>query len=118
MHVVSQPIEPTATAGESKKYQLKLLDTPNQKQKTVLKSPSPRQERKDHEKALRNDYSQDSQQDDLDHFSETAALPLRMINDDLTSGGKDHIMLNPNHAPIGMSSLKLTEQERQQFSEQ
>ncbi len=83
-----------------------------------MKTPSQaKREEKDHEKEARNDYSQDSQEDDLDHFSETAALPLRMINDDLTSGGKDQIMLNANHAPIGMS-LKVPELEPQQFSEQ
>ena len=83
--------------------------------KSVIKTPiSPsKREEKGHEK-IPDDYSQDSQEDDLDHFSETAALPLRMINDDLTSGGN---MLNPNHAPLA-NSLKLPEQEPLQFSEQ
>ena len=52
-------------------------------------SPSKREEK------IPNDYSQDSPQEDkLYHFSETAALPLPMINDDLTIGGKDLNILN------------------------
>jgi hypothetical protein len=86
--------------------------------KSVIKTPiSPsKREEKENDK-IPDNYSQDSQEDDLDHFSETAALPLRMINDDLTSGGKDLNMLKPDHAPLA-NSLKLPEQEPLQFSEQ
>ena len=69
-------------------------------------SPS-KGEVKEREK-IRNQYSQDSQEDDLNHFSETAALPLRMINDDLTGSNKDQNMLTPNIAPM-TNSLKLPE---------
>jgi hypothetical protein len=70
-------------------------------------SPS-KGEVKEREK-IRNQYSQDSQDDDLDHFSETAALPLRMINDDLTGSNKDqNMLLTPNIAPM-TNSLKLPE---------
>ena len=69
-------------------------------------SPS-KDEVKEREKN-RNHYSQDSQEDDLNHFSETAALPLRMINDDLTGSNKDQNMLTPNIAPM-TNSLKLPE---------
>lgn len=78
-------------------------------------SPS-KDEVKEREK-IRNPYSQDSQEDDLNHFSETAALPLRMINDDLTSSNKDHNMLTPNIAPM-TNSLKIPDQDPSQFSEQ
>jgi hypothetical protein len=78
-------------------------------------SPS-KDEVKEREK-IRNHYSQDSQEDDLNHFSETAALPLRMINDDLTSSNKDHNMLTPKIA-LMTNSLKIPDQDPSQFSEQ